>query len=92
MIEIKDDRTTWKDGVRIPLSPKPTLLLELLLALQGQVVSREQIMDKLYGNEIKKPELKILDVFICKLRKAGVPIKTTWGRGYSLVQSVEVAA
>lgn len=92
MIEIKDDRTTWKDGVRIPLSPKPTLILELLLALQGQVVSREQIMDKLYGSSVKKPELKILDVYICKIRKAGFLIETTWGRGYSLVQSIEVAA
>lgn len=62
-------------------------LLELLISRKGAVVTKSQAMDLLYGGE-DEPEIKIIDVFICKLRRkladAGADglIGTVWGRGY----------
>ncbi len=63
-------------------------MLELLYLRKGSVVSKESFLDHLYGG-MDEPEMKIIDVFICKLRKkienAGAShpfIETVWGRGY----------
>ena len=51
-------------------------------------------LNHLYGG-MDEPELKIIDVFICKLRKklaqAGADnlIATVWGRGYVLREPTE---
>jgi two-component system cell cycle response regulator CtrA len=57
---------------------------------KGTTLTKEMFLDHLYGG-IDEPELKIIDVFICKLRKKiaaatdGVHyIETVWGRGYVL--------
>ena len=57
---------------------------------RGAVLTKEMFLNHLYGG-IDEPELKIIDVFVCKLRKklseasGGTNyIETVWGRGYML--------
>ena len=73
---------------RVELTSKEYQMLELLCLRKGSVVSKESFLDHLYGG-MDEPEMKIIDVFICKLRKkienAGAShpfIETVWGRGY----------
>lgn len=75
---------------RVALTAKEYAMMELLCLRKGSVVSKESFLDHLYGG-MDEPEMKIIDVFICKLRKkfedAGVdfdPIETVWGRGYRI--------
>lgn len=54
-----------------------------------RVVGKEALMTSLYGLRPDcEPEIKIIDAFICKLRKKlrviGVEIDTAWGTGYAL--------
>jgi two-component system cell cycle response regulator CtrA len=65
--------------------------LELLSLRRGRTLTKEMFLDHLYGG-MDEPEQKIVDVFICKLRKkiarvtgeADIPIQTVWGQGYTL--------
>ena len=73
---------------RVELTSKEYQMFELLCLRKGNVVSKESFLDHLYGG-MDEPEMKIIDVFICKLRKkieksgASTPlIQTVWGRGY----------
>jgi two-component system cell cycle response regulator CtrA len=55
------------------------------------MATKEQLMTALYsGRPDEEPEIKIIDVFVCKIRKKlkpfGVKINTVWGQGYSLVE------
>lgn len=75
---------------RVKLTAKEYAMMELLCLRKGSVVSKESFHDHLYGG-LDEPEMKIIDVFICKLRKkfenAGAdidPIETVWGRGYRI--------
>jgi two-component system, cell cycle response regulator CtrA len=74
-------------GRDVALTGKEFAILELLVLRKGSVVSKEGFLNHLYGG-MDEPELKIIDVFICKLRKklalAGAEdvIATMWGRGY----------
>jgi two-component system cell cycle response regulator CtrA len=77
-------------GQRVYLTSKEHQMLELLGLRQGKTVSKEQFLNHLYGG-IEEPEQKIIDVFMCKLRKklsrasGGKDyIETVWGRGYVL--------
>jgi two-component system cell cycle response regulator CtrA len=70
-------------------------MLELLGLHQGKTVTKEQFLNHLYGG-IEEPEQKIIDVFICKLRKklnnasGGKDyIETSWGRGYVLREAID---
>jgi two-component system cell cycle response regulator CtrA len=72
----------------VELTSKEYQMFELLCLRKGNVVSKESFLDHLYGG-MDEPEMKIIDVFICKLRKkieksgASTPlIQTVWGRGY----------
>jgi two-component system cell cycle response regulator CtrA len=84
-------RTVAVDGHRVSLTGKEYAILEMLSLRKGMTVTKEMFLTHLYGGR-DEPELKIIDVFICKLRKklanAGAPssgcIETVWGRGYSL--------
>lgn len=84
-----DTRTATVHGSDVPFTGKEFHLLELLALRAGAVQSKEQVLNYLYGGR-DEPELKIVDVFMCKLRKklarAGAPdmIETVWGRGYLL--------
>jgi two-component system cell cycle response regulator CtrA len=75
-------------GQDVSLTGKEYQMIELLSLRKGMTISKDAFMAHLYGG-MDEPELKIVDVFICKLRKKlalynGHPIETVWGRGYVL--------
>lgn len=83
-------RTAAIDGGSLHLTGKEYGILELLAMRKGTTLTKEQFLNHLYGG-IDEPELKIIDVFICKLRKKLAQasdgenyIETVWGRGYVL--------
>ncbi len=82
-----DSREVSVDGLAVHLTGKEYAILELLAMRRGMVLTKEIFLNHLYGG-MDEPEMKIIDVFICKLRKklaaAGAPdlISTVWGRGY----------
>jgi len=85
-----DTRSVEISGRRLHVTGKEYSILELLSLRKGTTLTKEMFLDHLYGG-IDEPELKIIDVFICKLRKkiAQVTgdhhyIETVWGRGYVL--------
>jgi two-component system cell cycle response regulator CtrA len=85
-----DEKTTSVAGNRINLTGKEYGLLELLALRKGTTLTKEMILNHLYGG-MDEPELKIIDVFICKLRRKLANasggknyIETVWGRGYAL--------
>ncbi len=85
-----DARTVEVEGEPLHLTGKEYGILELLSLRKGQTLTKEQFLNHLYGG-IDEPELKIIDVFICKLRKKLAQatggdsyIETVWGRGYAL--------
>jgi two-component system cell cycle response regulator CtrA len=84
-----DNRTVTVNGHTAHLTGKEYQMLELLSLRKGTVLTKEMFLTHLYG-ERDQPELKIIDVFICKLRKklaeagAADHIETVWGRGYRL--------
>ena len=80
-------------GKRVSLTSKEFQIVSFLATRPGFTLSKEMILDHLYAG-MDEPELKIVDVFICKCRKklAGVSdgrnyIQTVWGRGYMLSDS-----
>ena len=82
-----DSREVLVSGRSVHLTGKEYAILELLVLRKGMVLTKEVFLNHLYGG-MDEPEMKIIDVFICKLRKkladAGAPnvIGTVWGRGY----------
>jgi two-component system cell cycle response regulator CtrA len=91
-----ESKTVEVDGSRVHLTGKEYQMLELLSLRKGATLTKEMFLNHLYGGT-DEPELKIIDVFICKLRKklaaAGNgehQIETVWGRGYVL-RSLEQA-
>ena len=82
-----DSREVTVAGKQVQLTGKEYSILELLVLRKGMVLTKEAFLNHLYGG-MDEPEMKIIDVFICKLRKklaqAGAPnvIATVWGRGY----------
>jgi two-component system cell cycle response regulator CtrA len=85
-----DAKTVEVDGARVHLTGKEYAMLELLSLRKGTTLTKEMFLNHLYGG-MDEPELKIIDVFICKLRKKLALacggenyIETVWGRGYVL--------
>ena len=82
-----ESREVTVDGTPVHLTGKEYAILELLVLRKGMVLTKEAFLNHLYGG-MDEPEMKIIDVFICKLRKklaqAGADnlIGTVWGRGY----------
>ncbi|MCK5296469.1 MAG: response regulator transcription factor [Alphaproteobacteria bacterium] len=94
-----NSRTVSVSGKPLHLTEKEYGILELLSLRKGTTQNKDQFLNHLYGG-IDEPELKIIDVFICKLRKKLAKatngenyIETIWGRGYVLrdVKQKEVA-
>ncbi|KPP81641.1 MAG: two component signal transduction system controlling cell cycle response regulator CrtA [Oceanicaulis sp. HLUCCA04] len=90
-----DAKTVEVNSQRVHLTGKEYQMLELLSLRKGTTLTKEMFLNHLYGG-MDEPELKIIDVFICKLRKkleaatgAKAPIETVWGRGYVLRDPVE---
>jgi two-component system cell cycle response regulator CtrA len=54
----------------------------------GNVITKENILDLLYAGMPDQPDMKIIDVFICKARAKltplGIELTTVWGRGYMM--------
>ncbi|OYV60295.1 MAG: two-component system response regulator [Acidocella sp. 21-58-7] len=77
-------------GQPVPLTKKEYQIAEILALRKGVVLSKEAILDHLYGG-LDEPNPKIIDVFICKIRKKmellGVDdfVETNWGRGYMVI-------
>ncbi|HJO74928.1 MAG TPA: response regulator transcription factor [Rhodospirillales bacterium] len=85
-----DAHTVEVDGQAVHLTGKEYGILELLSLRKGTTLTKEMFLNHLYGG-MDEPELKIIDVFICKLRKKLATatggenyIETIWGRGYVL--------
>ena len=83
-----DTRVVSVDDQPVYLTAKEYGILELLSLRKGTTLTKEMFLNHLYGG-INEPELKIIDVFVCKLRKRLVQatggshyIETVWGRGY----------
>jgi two-component system, cell cycle response regulator CtrA len=83
-----DAKTVDIKEVRIHLTGKEYQILEFLCLRKGTTLTKEMVLSQLYGG-MDEPEIKIIDVYICKLRKKLAAasngkdyIETIWGRGY----------
>jgi DNA-binding response OmpR family regulator len=90
-----ETRVVTADGKPVRLAGKEYSILELLSRRKGVTVTKEMFLGHLYGGK-DEPELKIIDVFVCHLRKKLAQatggkhyIKTVWGRGYRLRDPAE---
>jgi two-component system, cell cycle response regulator CtrA len=85
-------------GRPVALTGKEYGMLELLALRLGSTLTKEMFLNQLYGG-MDEPEQKIIDVFICKLRKklaeasgGRTYIETVWGRGYVLREPQPLAS
>jgi two-component system cell cycle response regulator CtrA len=85
-----DSKMVEINGARVRLTGKEYQMLELLSLRKGMTLTKEMFLNHLYGG-MDEPEVKIIDVFMCKLRKKLATasggknyIETVWGRGYFL--------
>jgi two-component system, cell cycle response regulator CtrA len=83
-------------GSRVHLTTKEYQMLELLCLRKGSTLTKEMFLNQLYGG-MDEPEIKIIDVFMCKLRRKLAHasggkeyIETIWGRGYMLREPAEI--
>jgi two-component system cell cycle response regulator CtrA len=93
-----DTKSVEINGARVHLTGKEYQMLELLSLRKGTSVTKEMFLTNLYGG-MDEPGIKIIDVFICKLRKKLANasggqdyIETIWGRGYVLRQPTDKEA
>jgi DNA-binding winged helix-turn-helix (wHTH) protein len=84
-----DTQAVFAKGNRLHMTGKEYSFLSLLATRPNALVTKLSIMEHLYGGR-DEPEMKIVDVFACKIRKKlkgyglGDLIVTEWGRGYAL--------
>ncbi len=90
-----DTKMTEVNGTSVHLTLKEYQMLELLSLRKGVTLSKEMFLNHLYGG-MDEPEQKIIDVFMCKLRKKLANasggkeyIETVWGRGYMLREPMD---
>lgn len=90
-----DSKSAAVNGQPVHLTGKEYGILELLALRKGTTLTKEMFLNHLY-NGMDEPEAKIIDVFVCKLRKKLTKatggynlIETVWGRGYVLREPVE---
>src|SRR3954453_2680388 len=88
-------KTVTVRGSNVHLTGKEYQMLELLSLYKGTTLTKEMFLNQLYDG-MDEPDIKIIDVFVCKLRKKLVNasggkdhIETIWGRGYTLREPVE---
>ena len=91
-------RVVSVDDQPVHLTGKEYGILQLLSLRKGTTLTKEMFLNHLYGR-VDEPEVKIIDVFVCKLRKKLAQatggthyIETVWGRGYVLRDSAATAA
>ena len=87
-----DTKVAEINGTPLHLTVKEYQILELLCLRMGMTQTKDMVLNHLYGG-MDEPEMKIIDVFICKLRKKLINasggkefIETIWGRGYVMRQ------
>jgi two-component system cell cycle response regulator CtrA len=92
-----DSKMVEINGSRVHLTSKEYQMLELLAMRKGSTLTKEMFLSHLYGG-MDEPEMKIIDVFICKLRKKLANasggkdyIETVWGRGYVMREPLEMS-
>jgi len=79
------------DGRRVPLTAREFDFLQIMMLHKGVLLTKERFMSSLYA-DADAPDLKIVDVFVCKLRRklaacgAAEMIRTVWGRGHVLFE------
>jgi two-component system cell cycle response regulator CtrA len=85
-----DARVVSVDDQPLHLTATEYAMLELLSLRKGTILTKEMFLNRLYHG-VNEPQLKIIDVFLCKLRKKLAQatggnhyIETVWGRGYML--------
>jgi two-component system cell cycle response regulator CtrA len=84
-----EQHTVLANGTSVSLTGKEFGLLQLLMLRKNMVLTKDAILTQLYGG-MDEPEVKIVDVFVCKIRKklaqAGLNdfVGTLWGRGYTV--------
>jgi two-component system, cell cycle response regulator CtrA len=90
-----DAKTVQTGDAHVHLTGKEYQMLELLSLRKGTALTKEMFLNHLYGG-MDEPESKIIDVFMCKLRKKLASasngkdyIETVWGRGYVLREPIE---
>ena len=90
-----DQKTVEVGGKRVPFTTKEYEMVQFLAMRKGSTITKEMFLNHLYGG-MDEPELKIIDVFICELRKKLANasqgknyIETVWGRGYVLREPAE---
>jgi two-component system, cell cycle response regulator CtrA len=93
-----DTKKVEVNGSPVYLTNKEYKMLELLALRKGMTITKETFLNYLYGG-MEEPESKIIDVFMCKLRKKLANasggkefIETVWGRGYVLGESAPKTA
>jgi two-component system, cell cycle response regulator CtrA len=86
-----EQKTVDIGGASLHLTSTEFRILELLSLRKGETLTKQFFLTHLYGDDDEEPESKIIDVFICKLRKKIAAaadgksyIETIWGRGYTL--------
>lgn len=89
-------KTVTAKGNPVNLTGREYAIIELLAIRKGATLSKEVFLNHIYGG-MEEPEFKIIDVFVCKLRKKLADqldgknyIETVWGRGYVLREPKEV--
>jgi two-component system, cell cycle response regulator CtrA len=82
-------------GTPVHLTKREYQILEALCLRKGSTLTKEMFLNLIYGG-LDEPEMKIIDVFMCKIRKKLAEasggqeyIETIWGRGYSLREPAE---
>src|ERR1019366_4526004 len=90
-----DTKTVEVDGTNVPVTRKEYQVLELLTLRKGATLTKEMLISHIY-NGLDEPIAKIIDVFICKLRKKLADatggdnyIEMIWGRGYMLIEPLD---
>jgi len=93
-----DTKMVEINGARVYLTGKEYQMLELLSLRKDRTLTKEMFLSHLYGG-LDEPEMKIIDVFICKLRKKLANasggkdyIETVWGRGYVMREHEQAEA
>lgn len=86
---VDDSGILVRNGRFAALTRMEFALFNALNAAQPRIRSKEQLLNDLYGLQIEEPEIKIIDVLVCKVRKKlqplGVEVQTVWASGYRLL-------
>lgn len=83
-----EEHKVWKDNEEIDLTPKEYNLLNFFIENRGKVLSREQLLDFVWGYEYIG-DTRTVDIHIQRLRKkldCQRLIETVFGFGYKIIK------